>query len=382
MYKFAFRNLWVKKSRTALAMVGLIIAIIGIVSLVSISAGIRFEITKVLSQMEGVSVINKNAYDDSVSMLSLDYVEKMKEFPESKIVLPVVTGVASGFEGRTGFTADVMGGMVALIGLDPSEALRTEKGSFYNPELVAGRFLKKGEKSSCMIGKAVADDFKKTVGNKVTFNGRDFKVVGIYDTGSRLMDRSVAVDLEVAQELTGRDESTIGMIYIEPKNPKDSERLASKINFKYDDELKASSGTGFASQISGLLSSLDAFFIGISSIALIVGAVGILNTMLMSVKERTREFGILKAVGWTGDDVVKLVLYESFFLGVIGGAVGVVAAFVAVQIADPLLPFHMYVTWDLVAYAFAVSVVLGVFGGVYPAWRAAKLDPIEAIRYE
>ena len=116
-----------------------------------------------------------------------------------------------------------------------------------------------------------------------------------------------------------------------------------------------------------------------SSIAVFVAGIGILNTMLMSVLERTKEFGVLKAVGWTEEDIIVLVLSESFLLGVIGAIIGTLSGAIVVEIAKHYLGIPMAISTNLVIYAWCFSIIVGVLGGIYPAWRASKLDPIEAI---
>lgn len=384
MYKVALKNLTVKKSRTALAMTGLIIAVVGIISLISISDGIRYEVTKTVSMLEGVMVMQKGVLDDTASYLPLSYKSKFENINEVSVVLPSVSGIAVDFEkGGAELKAEILGGMVGLFGIDASEASKLREGTLYNPKIIQGRFLKASDKYSVIMGESLAEDYKKTVGSKVHFNGKDFKVVGIFESDSAAYERMIMLPVDIAQDLTGRDPDTIGFFYIELKNAKDAEKVASKINFRYEDEdIKATSASGFAGQIEVMLGSIDAFMIGISSIALMVGVVGILNTMLMSVKERTREFGILKAVGWTSEDVIKLILYESIFLGLLGGIVGIIISIGLVSLASAVLAFPLKITLGTIIYAFVVSVLAGIIGGVYPAWRTSKLDPVAAIRYE
>jgi putative ABC transport system permease protein len=170
------------------------------------------------------------------------------------------------------------------------------------------------------------------------------------------------------------------MVYVELNDPKDAEDVAKKINFKFD-EIEAKTGAGFAEDIGGLLSSVDAFFVIISSIALFVGALGIINTMLMSVMERYREFGILRAVGWTRDNLMRLIFYESFFIGIIGSVVGCVLGYSATMAMGAMMGLKPAATPGLMATAFILGILLSIIGGLYPAYRASRLDPIEAIRY-
>jgi putative ABC transport system permease protein len=138
----------------------------------------------------------------------------------------------------------------------------------------------------------------------------------------------------------------------------------------------------FVAQIQRVLDTLTGFVTGIAVISLVVGAIGIANIMLVSVTERTREIGIMKAVGFQNRDVLQLFLVEAVVLGVIGSlvgvGVGVLAGYVATGFLD--LPFVYPVTWTGVAVV--VGVVVGVVAGLYPAWDAARVDPIDALRYE
>lgn len=382
MYKFAFKNLWLKKTRSLLALIGLSIAIVGVIGLISISGGIRATVTDVLGKMEGVTVMQKDVIDDIFSSISLDDADDIRSFPEVKVVAPTVSGMASNIEGKgKELQASPFGGMIIYMGVDPSENLKLKRGSLYNPDVTKGRFLKPGDKYNAVIGQTVATDYKKSVGTSIEFNTEKFRIVGIFETGSQFTDNMIFIPISVAQDLAGKESDFVSTFYVELKNPADSEKLATKINFRFDN-LEAKTGSGYSEDIGSMISNLDMFFLVISSVAIIVGAIGIINTMLMSVMERTREFGILKAVGWTSDDILKLIIFESFFLGIIGGLAGCTLGWVATQGLSIVLPFKLYASPTLILSAFALAMILGVVGGIYPAWRASKLDPVEAIRYE
>jgi putative ABC transport system permease protein len=120
----------------------------------------------------------------------------------------------------------------------------------------------------------------------------------------------------------------------------------------------------------------------IGSISLLVGGIGIMNIMLVSVTERTREIGIRKAIGATSTDIRNQFLTEAVVLSALGGFSGIVLSAIILGIASYIIGFNIFVTWDSALLAFAVSFIVGVFFGVFPATRAAKLDPIDALRYE
>jgi putative ABC transport system permease protein len=127
---------------------------------------------------------------------------------------------------------------------------------------------------------------------------------------------------------------------------------------------------------------LTALLGGIAGISLVVGGIGIMNIMLVSVTERTREIGIRKAIGARRWDILAQFLVESVALSLFGGGVGILVGFLMAVGAEPLLGFPGVVTPSAVVLAFAVSAAIGVFFGVYPAWKASRQDPIEALRYE
>jgi putative ABC transport system permease protein len=382
MFKFAFNNLWKKRSRSMLALIGLSIAIVGVVGLISISDGLRYNINQVLSKMEGVTVMQKGSMDDTFSSVSLDDAKRIEQLQGVKVVVPLISGIASNVEKKGGsITASPMGGMVMLIGLDPSKSRLLKEGSLYNPKIAKGRPLSQNDRYSVVMGAKIAERYKKSVGSSFFFNDHDFKIVGIFESGSTLVDNVVAIPFDTAQEIYSKPKDRASSLYVEPTDVKDASALASRINLMFPDKLDAKTASQSSGQFNTIFTMMDTFFMVVSSVAVIIGAIGILNTMLMSVMERTREFGILRAVGWTAEDVMKLIVFESFFLGIIGGLLGCALGFVAVQALGAILMFHPLATPTLLITAFMLAIFLGVMGGLYPAWKASRQDPITSIRY-
>lgn len=379
MHSFAFKNLWSKRTRSFLALVGLSIAIVGVIGLISISSGIRMSIVEGLSKMQGVIVLQKDVLIPTTSSVLAEYEDKIAQIPEVSATSPEVWAFANTLD-EEGTMQQGLASAVMMIGIDPSKTAKFRGGGMYNQNLKKGRFLKGGDRYVAVISKAIADQTKKSVGSVIKLNDKKFSVVGIFETGSTALDNHVIIPTDIAREFAGYDRDHVTAIFAEVKNPADADAVAKKVEFLFDD-VSAKSGSEYSQEVSSIVSQLDVFFLVISMVAVVVGAIGILNTMLMSVMERVKEFGILRAIGWTRDDVRKLIMFESLYLGVIGGVLGVALGYLSSIALGWVLPFKPVATGELLAFGFALAIALGVVGGLYPAWRASKLDPITAIRY-
>ena len=381
MWKIAFRNLLSKKTRTLLALTGLMIAVVGVVGLISISDGIKSMVNESLGQLQGVQVVQKDSLSPMMSKVDMEIVDEIESFPEVDFVAPRVFGVASSIDGKPflsggGFSM----GAGEIIGIDPAIEGRSGKTGFSEAKITQGRFLKSSDAYSVVIGKTIADDYKKMVGSVIELNDVRFKVVGIWTTGSSSTDNTILMPIDIARKMLGFPSDKAAMLTVYTKDPAAVDSISKKIELRID-SVDAKTGTEYAQDITSVLGSLDVFFWAISLIAVVVGGVGILNTMLMSVMERFRDFGILKAIGWSNGNIVTLVISESIILGVVGGLAGLAVGYTLVEIAKPILGFPMQVTPTLAATAVILAASLGLIGGLYPARKASRLNPIEAIRY-
>jgi putative ABC transport system permease protein len=190
----------------------------------------------------------------------------------------------------------------------------------------------------------------------------------------------ILIPIDIARKMFSIESDKASMLTVYTKDPGAVESISKKIELRIDN-VDAKSGSEYAQDVSSVFGSLDMFFWAISLIAVVVGGVGILNTMLMSVMERFRDFGILKAIGWSNGNIMTLVVSESIILGVVGGLAGLAVGYTLVEIAKPILGFPMQVTPTLAVTAVLLAASLGLIGGLYPARKASRLNPIEAIRY-
>ncbi len=174
------------------------------------------------------------------------------------------------------------------------------------------------------------------------------------------------------------------MAAVKLNDPKQAEMMVERINTEFPG-INASLASDFANQMPDMKNS-GGMISAISLVAMLVGGVGVLNAMLMSVFERTREIGVLRALGWRRRNVLGLILREAIMLGFLGGCAGVLIAFGLgyLLMKVPMMGNALEPVWSVQIFvrAFTVALALGVVGGLYPAFRATRLQPIEALRYE
>lgn len=379
MLKLAFKNLMRRKTRTFLAMLGLILGVMTIISLISITEGVREKVSDVVSEIKGIVITEKDVAVSFLSRLDESDADKIKSITGVTVVCPRIVGSLVLLE--RGEEKTSMSIPTRIYGVDPMKESLTKKGPLPTGGTVEkGRALLPSDKYAVVIDKDTADDQKKTVGSKIEIGGKKFKVVGITEPVGGA-GRSIIMPLDEAREVLNIKEGKVTGFYVEINDPSQDKLIAKKIEAKLGN-VEARTTEEFASQFLGMLSNVDSFLWIVSIIAVVVGALGIINTMLMSVRERTKEFGVLKAVGWTSEDVLKLVMIESFLVGVGGAIFGIILGMAVVEVAKPLLGLPLAVTPGLVFKATLFAIVVGVIGGIYPAWEASKLDPIQAISKE
>lgn len=276
------------------------------------------------------------------------------------------------------FTAVMLpdaGGFFILQGYAPNEM------AIQRFNIIKGSLLTSNRQ--IILGKTMADTLNLDVGDNIELSGTRFKVVGIYESSVNWEELGGVISLRDGQTFTGRPRKST-LYAVKLKNPGDAEDVVAIINQQYP-EVRAGLAGEFVEQLPDMENS-DAIINAISFIAILVGGIGVLNTMLMSVFERTREIGVFRALGWRRRSILSLILKEALLLGLLGGISGIAVALIIVFLFQ-LAPMVGGVLepvwdWDVFARAILIALMLGLFGGMYPAYRATRLQPVEALRYE
>jgi putative ABC transport system permease protein len=398
MGRFAWRNLMTRPVRTALALIGLSIPVLGVMGLFSLSGGLRNMVGDTLSQVEGLMILRQNTPSPVLSTLPAGLEKDLRKFPGIREVAPEVWGIAPNIEGRNLISGLLTKGAGSLLdqpviqGQD-IEAHRHLKSAVFPRALREkgeGRFLTADDsgKPNIVISRKVARDYAKdknsprTVGDTINIGGKEFTIVGLYETGSMIFDTVIVMDISTARDLLKVSKDTVSAYYIETTNPTKNDEVAKAIKVAEPD-VEARSMNEFMSNFDAMMGQVDKFLLMTVSLALLVGVVGIINTMLMSTSERFVEFGVLRTNGWSQGNLLSLVTLESAFLGLLSGIVGCVLAVLLVMATNQLTGgdgVKLTMPPWLFALGLGLSVVTGTLGGLYPAWRAARLVPMDAIR--
>ena len=262
-----------------------------------------------------------------------------------------------------------------VFGIDPNE----EWIKHY--KIREGRLIERPRE--IMIGRQAANSLKKSVGDRLLLGGSSYDIVGIYENGSSYEDGGGAISLDEAQQKYGKPRQST-FLAIQLHEPGRADEVARKLETQFPDVMmsRASEATDRMQDFATTYAVLNALIV----LTVIVGGIVMMNAMLMSVFERTQEIGVLRALGWRRGRVMRMVVVEALALSFVSALAGI-AIGVGLGYLFTLVPsFGAFMTPAYPPQVFVqvivLSLILGALGGLYPAWRAANMQPIEALRYE
>ncbi|WP_303841985.1 ABC transporter permease [Selenomonas ruminantium] len=399
-FQMALTSLYANKMRSLLTMLGIIIGVGAVIALVSVGMGVRSNVTSSIASLGSNMLIvspgssNRGGVRGAAgSMQTLKYDDAKAIKDKIKNIDYVSPSVSSSYQivyGNNNWNTSVQGVTPEFMSI---RSLTIGYGSFISNDDMNKR------NRVAVIGTTVASNlFAKDnpVGKNIRINNQPYKVIGLLESKGQ---SSVGQDQDdvIYIPLTTAQERMLGITYVQSINVQVSsqekmEQVQAEIENLLrsrhhilagkDDDFHVRNLTSLMETVSQSTSMLTMLLGAIAGISLIVGGIGIMNIMMVSVTERTREIGIRKALGATFMNIMTQFLIESMVIGIIGGLIGIAVGCIASQIIAQVGNFTTVITLTPIIISFMFAVGIGLFFGIYPARKAAKLDPIEALRYE
>jgi len=391
-----WRNLSRRKLRVGLTVAGIAVGVALILVLLSLVAGIDAQVRTSIRALGGADIIVYNATITnpreafllgSSAVLNESTVETVAKLPNVHAVSPQLTEVVV-----------VNETLAPVWGID----VRTFNETAGGLNIIDGKMIGENDNNSAVLGKSLFDLFNMSIGQSILIRARPphhnnnatLTVVGVYETGVFLTDRGLYIPLTVAQNLTDSF-GFVTSILVKADSPDNVEAVSSEIASLFPG-MRVLTLSNVVAQASQLLNTLTMFFGTLGIVALVAGSFGVVNTMIISIMERTREIGTLKAIGAKNSTVLKIFILEALLLGCLGGGIGIIVGGASSYLISefsvrilPAVPVGQRITANVspmltpsnIVLSFVLGLVTGVLAGIYPAWRAARMKPVEALRH-
>ncbi|MED3563843.1 ABC transporter permease [Bacillus xiapuensis] len=381
--KMALRSIKSNKLRSVLTMLGIIIGVSSVIILVSIAQGSAKNVTSSINQL-GTNLLTINTFGTDLS-LTEDKIDQLSKLNGVKAISPVVSG-------RVNVKKDRINSQVSLT------ATNATYSSVRDAKVTQGRFINdldiEYRQKIAVLGSETASTFfgaDNPVGQYIQVDGTSFKVVGVLASkGSSLGqsgDNVIIVPLSTGQRLV--KSMSINQVYLQGKSQDQMDFVMNEVERKMaslypnkSDSYSVTNQQDVMDTLSSVSNTMTMMLGGIASISLLVGGIGIMNIMLVSVSERTKEIGIRKAIGAKRRDVLLQFLIEAVVLSSMGGIIGILAGLGLGKLIASLMSLTIAYSTSVIVLSFLFSLLVGVVFGVFPANKASKLSPIQALRYE
>ncbi|MGV8150104.1 MAG: ABC transporter permease [Candidatus Woesearchaeota archaeon] len=399
-FKLAVENLTHRQVRSWLTVIGIVIGIAAVVALVSLGRGLQYTVDEQFSKIgaDKITVSAKTSMqggpevDDSGISLTTDDLEVVRKSQGVEEAVGALQKVA-----KIEFNKKIKFSSVRGLPVDDTKIVYDDTGIY---DVEYGRKLKDGDKNKVIIGPEFAKEsnFGRAiaVNDKIKINDQDFTVVGIIKTGQNPGVSSVVLmTIDDARELFD-EEKEVSAIMVKIYNAEELDQVVD--NIKKDlrrerdveegkEDFTVESTKKFVESFLTIFNVISTLLIGLASISLLVGAIGIANTMYTAVLERNREIGIMKSIGAKNSDITKIFLIESALIGFIGGTIGMLLGTGISLIAEVAIGaflgegfFQVFLPWWLLAGAVVFAMIVGTISGIFPARQASNLNPVEALR--
>ncbi|MHA1488215.1 MAG: ABC transporter permease [Promethearchaeota archaeon] len=418
--KFSGSSIKTQKSRTMLTVLGVLIGIAAIVGLLALSNGFKnsmteqFETgfsTKVIQVTSGSGgMFGGGSSSDSDFTLILDDQDTIESIEHVETAMPVVQKMCTVVIDGEETSISVYGVSFETYNYLYS-SFEAEKGGIplnvEDEEFVIGYYIHSSSNNDTTIYYDVGDDLtiKWSTREGTTFVEKSYKStvaaviseIGGMSMGGGPSDNGIYIQLDLASEIFDTDEVSSFQVLLDDDSEEIIKAVSEDIEEIFQDQVSVMSSTALLKTMEGMFSTMEIFLGGIAGIALLVAGIGIMNIMIVSILERTREIGILKSLGLKNRSILLIFLFESIMIGLIGSVLGILAGWgfsnvlmgvMGGMMGDgesqgPRMPSMIpVIDIPLILQALFFGIGVAVIFGLYPAWRASRLEPVKALRYE